>query len=67
LQDLFTSEAYRGRGIGRALILGFYEKATESGSSRAYWQTQQSNAPARLLYDKVAVHSGFIVYTRREA
>jgi hypothetical protein len=27
-----------------------------------YWQTQHSNQTARVLYDKVAKHHGFIVY-----
>src|SRR5487761_94787 len=34
LQDLFTSEAARGNGVGRALIDGVYERARIAGSSR---------------------------------
>jgi len=63
LQDLFTTPAARGRGIGRALIEGVYAKALEAGSKRVYWQTQTSNTAGRALYDKVAKHSGFIVYS----
>ena len=37
--------------------------ATAAGSSRVYWQTKVTNAPGRALYDKVAEHHGFIVYT----
>ena len=33
LQDLFTSEAARGKGVGRALIKGVYEQAKLAGSS----------------------------------
>lgn len=62
LQDLFTDEALRGRGVGRRLILGVYEAARQAGCSRVYWQTQTSNTPGRALYDKVAEHKGFIVY-----
>ena len=62
LQDLFTSNAARGRGIGRALINRVYEQARCAGSSRVYWQTHQTNLTAMQLYDKVAEHSGFIVY-----
>jgi GNAT superfamily N-acetyltransferase len=62
LQDLFTEEAQRGRGIGRALILGVYGKARARGVKRVYWLTQDSNRAGRLLYDKVAKHGGFIVY-----
>ena len=63
LQDLFTAPAARGRGIGRALIQGVYERARAAGIRRVYWQTQESNAAGRLLYDRVARHLGFIVYS----
>ncbi len=62
LQDLFTIEHSRGRGIGRKLILAVYEAAAQAGCSRVYWQTHTSNAKGRALYDKVAEHKGFIVY-----
>jgi len=62
LQDLFTAESERGRGVGRALIHGVYERAKAAGSRRVYWQTHESNAAGRLLYDKVGEHAGFIVY-----
>ena len=64
LQDLFTLESERGRGVGRALIVGVYERAKAAGSRRVYWQTHESNAAGRLLYDKVGRHAGFIVYGR---
>jgi GNAT superfamily N-acetyltransferase len=63
LQDLFTAEQVRGRGIGRQLIQAVYDAALAAGSSRVYWQTKASNAAGRALYDKVAEHQGFIVYT----
>lgn len=63
LQDLFTAEDCRGRGIGRHLIEAVYHAAREAGSSRVYWQTQATNAAGRALYDKLAQHRGFIVYT----
>lgn len=62
LQDLFTVPEARGQGVGRALILAVYEAAMTSGIKRVYWQTHQTNAAGRLLYDKVAKHHGFIVY-----
>ena len=64
LQDLFTDRSRRGRGIGRALIQGVYDRARANCITRVYWQTQASNTAGRLLYDKVARHSGFIVYSR---
>jgi GNAT superfamily N-acetyltransferase len=63
LQDLFTAEDARGRGVGRQLIQAVYEAARAAGSSRVYWQTKASNAAGRALYDKVAEHQGFIVYS----
>lgn len=63
LQDLFTAPAARGAGIGRALIRGVYERAQAAGVRRVYWQTHTTNAAGRLLYDKVAQHLGFIVYS----
>ncbi len=63
LQDLFTVESQRGKGIGRQLIQAVYDAARSAGSSRVYWQTHTTNAPGRLLYDKVGQHLGFIVYS----
>jgi GNAT superfamily N-acetyltransferase len=64
LQDLFTDPATRGKGVGRVLIQGVYEQAKAAGIKRVYWQTHQTNAAGRLLYDKVASHLGFIVYSQ---
>jgi GNAT superfamily N-acetyltransferase len=64
LQDLFVSEKARGKGLGRALIEAVYERAQGAGASRVYWLTQESNATARALYDKLADRSGFIQYRK---
>ncbi len=40
------------------------DAARLAGSSRIYWQTKTDNHTARALYDRVAEHSGFIVYGR---
>ena len=64
LQDLYTTPARRGRGIGRALIEGVYAGAGRAGLKRVYWQTQESNTPGRRLYERIARHHGFIVYSR---
>jgi GNAT superfamily N-acetyltransferase len=63
LQDLFTHQQERGRGVGRALISSVYEQARLAGACRVYWQTQASNEAGRALYDQVAKHLGFIVYS----
>ena len=62
LQDLFTTEAARGQGVGRALIESVYEQAKLAGSPRVYWQTHETNSTAMKLYDRVAERSGFVVY-----
>lgn len=62
LQDLFTAEPARGQGVGRALIEGVYAQARAAGITRVYWQTHESNAAGRALYDRLARHSGFLVY-----
>ena len=64
LQDLFTVEEARGRGIGRALINAVYQRAAEAGSQRVYWQTHETNRVAMQLYDQVAERSGFVVYRK---
>jgi len=64
LEDLFTAEAARGRGAGRALIEAVAEAARAAGAARLYWLTQEHNATARRLYDAVAVKSDFIVYDK---
>jgi GNAT superfamily N-acetyltransferase len=64
LEDLFTAEAARGKGVGRALIEAVYAQARADGVTRVYWQTQETNATAMRLYDQVAEKSDFIVYGR---
>lgn len=63
LQDLFTAPDRRGQGIGGLLIEGVYRAAHAAGSSRVYWQTQMSNEAGRRIYDRMATHHGFIVYS----
>ena len=62
LQDLFTLESARGKGVGRALIEQVYKLAKEAGSSRVYWLTHETNETAMKLYDKVADKSRFVAY-----
>ena len=62
LQDLFTSEAARGKGVGRRLIQVVYKQAKSAGATRVYWHTHETNAVAMAFYDKVADRTGFVVY-----
>src|SRR5271154_3254653 len=64
LQDLFTVEAARGKGVGRALIEEVYQRAKRAGCGRVYWHTHETNATAMRLYDKLAEKSGFLVYRK---
>jgi GNAT superfamily N-acetyltransferase len=62
LQDLFTDENARGKGVARALIAAVTEWARERECARVYWSTQETNTVARRLYDHVAENRGFILY-----
>ena len=62
LQDLFTAPEARGSGVGAALIAEVGKAAAERGITNVYWMTQDTNATARRLYDRVAKHHGFIRY-----
>jgi GNAT superfamily N-acetyltransferase len=62
LQDLFTAEDVRGKGVARALIAAVADWAKDRGCGRVYWNTHESNTTARHLYDKVAENRGFIKY-----
>ena len=65
LQDLFTDEGARGKGIGRALIEAVYERARAAGAPRVYWMTHETNLTAMKLYDQVAERSGFVQYRKQ--
>jgi len=64
LNDLFTAEAQRGRGLGRRLIEAIYDAARAAGAERVYWLTHKDNAAGRALYDRVAEDAGFIQYRK---
>ena len=54
--------ALRGTGAGRKLIEAVAGAAKAYGAGRVYWLTQDSNAVARQLYDRLAANRGFIRY-----
>lgn len=64
LQDLFASPEVRGTGVGRALIEAVYARADEAGAPTVYWLTQDFNATARQLYDRIGTVTPFIKYQR---
>jgi GNAT superfamily N-acetyltransferase len=64
LQDLFTQESVRGKGVGKSLINAVYEQARIAGLQRVYWHSHESNTTAMTLYNQVAERSGFVVYRK---
>ena len=64
LQDLYADPEVRGQGIGRALIEAVYAAADAEGCPSVYWTTQDFNADARKLYDRVGTLTPFIKYQR---
>jgi hypothetical protein len=41
-----------------------YAKAEESGASRVWWLTHETNTDAMLLYGRIAEKSGFLQYRK---
>lgn len=64
LQDLYADPAVRGQGVGRTLMKAVYDAADAAGAPSVYWLTQEFNAHARKLYDRVGTLSPFIKYER---
>jgi len=64
LQDLYVDPEVRGTGAGRALIEAVYAAADEAGCPSVYWMTQDYNATARKLYNRIAKLTPFIKYQR---
>jgi GNAT superfamily N-acetyltransferase len=65
LEDLFTSEDARGKGVAAALIEAVAAHAKTQGASKLYWQTHETNKRAQALYNRVAENEGFIVYAQK--
>ena len=65
LQDLYVDPTVRGTGAGRALIEAVYAVADAAGTPAVYWLTQDFNAQARMLYDRLAAVTPFIRYNRK--
>lgn len=64
LQDLFTADAVRGRGIATALIERVSSEAAKAGASRVYWQTHETNVVAQRVYERLAERPGFVIYRK---
>lgn len=62
LQDLFTAEDARGKGVASALIDAVAADARSRGAVKYYWLTKEDNRRARALYDRIARFKGFVRY-----
>jgi GNAT superfamily N-acetyltransferase len=62
LQDLFTADDARGRGVASALIEAVADSARARGAVKYYWLTKEDNEAARALYDRIAAFKGFLRY-----
>lgn len=65
LEDLFVAPDARGVGTGAALIEHVRRWTEHHGSTKVYWLTAETNAAARVLYDRVATRTGMIQYQIR--
>ena len=62
LEDLFVSEAVRGRGAGSALIEELIRLSRRNGWPRLYWHTHETNEVARSLYEQFTPTDPFVRY-----
>jgi GNAT superfamily N-acetyltransferase len=53
MNDLFTAEAARRRGVGEALIRACLDAVRERGAAALEWQTAMDNHTAQALYERV--------------
>ena len=64
LQDLFVSPDVRGTGAGRLLIEHVYAQARDKHCAKVHWLTQETNATAIQLYERIAERPGFIQFRK---
>jgi GNAT superfamily N-acetyltransferase len=66
MNDLYVDEAYRGEGVGRALIEASAGIARERGAHHLEWATAPDNETAQRLYDSTgAERSEWVEYELR--
>ena len=64
LQDLFVSPEVRGMGVGRQLIEHVYAAARAKDCCKVHWLTQETNATAIQLYERIGERPGFIQFRK---
>ncbi len=57
LEDLFVRPAYRGRAVGRSLLMHLARLAVESGCGRFEWAVLDWNQPAREFYESLGAEA----------
>ena len=57
LEDLYVTPAFRGKGIGRALLAHLARIAVDEGCPRLEWVVLAWNAPAIGFYEQVGAHT----------
>jgi GNAT superfamily N-acetyltransferase len=65
IEDVFVSERFRGRGVGRALLHAVLEWAATQGATRAQLLADQSNQSALEFYAGQGWRRGSMVMLRR--
>ena len=53
VEDIFVRPAYRGRGIGNALMQGLARRCVEQGYARCEWAVLDWNAPSIAFYKSI--------------
>ena len=53
LEDIFVRPAFRGRGIGKALMAGLAKRCVERGWARCEWAVLDWNAPSIEFYKSI--------------
>ena len=63
LDDLFTTPASRGSGVGSALVGRLREIAASEGLLEVRWITSETNVDAQRLYERIAQRVPFLTYS----
>ena len=53
LEDLFVRPAYRGKGLGKALMAHLARRCVEEGYARFEWSVLDWNAPSIAFYESI--------------
>lgn len=62
LDDLFTSPAARGYGVGTAIINALRAHADANGGGTISWITAEDNITAQSVYNKLATRKTWVTY-----